>query len=318
MGLASILLENSMSAISPQTEIFSFSQYLSEEEARTVAAPKKWRWMGTCFPRSLTPLKRHRHRRWMLDPTHCHTPPQRELLLVLSGTTVANLKNELYSVPPGTVFLFDHYETHGLELPPGQKDFRHLWLHLPNRNQMSTNIYSVDETGDPNDLAVKIRSDSSVQLIFDAWSACAANPESRLNRALFQSAVTTTFLEILGRPALQPTGEFETHVVDYISTYIESHLNEPLTLSRLSKLAGYNSYSFHRMFKRHKQVTLHRHIMQRRISKARKLLLEGYNVESVSESVGLSSAAVFSRFFKSQAELSPSTWRKENRFEIES
>jgi len=42
------------------------------------------------------------------------------------------------------------------------------------------------------------------------------------------------------------------------------------------------------------------------------------NLENVSESVGLSSATVFSRFFKTQAELSPATWRKENRFEIES
>ena len=301
---------------SSPADLFSFSQYLSTEEKRIVASPEKWRWIASCFPRGQRPLKRHRYRKWLLDPLHCHTPPQRELLLVLSGNTVATLNGELYSARPGTVLLFDHHESHGLDPAPGQRDFRNLWLHLPNRNQMSTNIHSIDRAGVLNDLPLKIQEDAFVHLIFDAWTACADDPQSPLNRTLLRSVLTTAFLEVLGRPAQPPSVEVKQNVVKYIETYIDNHLNEPLTLSRLAKLAGYNPYSFHRIFKRHHQITLHGHIMQRRVAKARKLLQEGYSVESVTEAVGFSSASVFSRFFKSQAELSPSVWRKENRFEI--
>lgn len=256
-------------------------------------------------------------RQWMLDSTHSHTPPQRELFFALSGTTVSMLGKEIYPIKPGTVMLFDHYETHGLDPVPGEHSIRHLWFHLPSRDQMSTNIFSVDSAGAPSDLAMKVRFDPFVQLIYDAWSDCVAQPHSATSRTLCKSVLTTAFLETLGRPARQPAEEIEKNVVDYIVSYIDKHLAEPLTLTRLAKLAGYNPFSFHRIFKQQKKTTLHRFIMLKRVTEARRLLLQGYSVESVAEAVGMSSPAVFSRFFKTQAELSPSSWRKMNKYEIE-
>jgi len=301
----------------PESDPFDFDEYLDEEEKRTLASPHLWKWIGSCFPERVAPFQRHRHRDWLLDPAHCHTPPQRELCFNLNGSTVVSFRNEVYPTRPGTILLFDHYESHGgLELPPFVRSCRFFWIHLPTRNQMSTNIFSVDAAGNPNDLSLKVRSDSFVHLIYDAWTNCVADPHSSLNRTLLQSVLTTAFLEGLGRPSRQPADEVEKSVIAYIETYIDSHLGESLTLNRLAKLAGYNPFSFHRLFKKHQKITLHRFIMERRVTQARKLLLQGMSVESVAESVGLSSSAVFSRFFKTRAELSPSSWRKLNRYEI--
>jgi AraC-like DNA-binding protein len=301
----------------PESDPFDFDEYLSDEEKRVVASPHHWKWIASCFPQQVAPLTRHRHLKWLLDPEHCHTPPQRELFFALSGSTVASFNHKVYPTKPGTIMLFDHYESHGgLELPPFVRSCRFFWIHLPTRNQMSTNIFSVDAAGIPNDLSLKVRSDNFVHLLYDAWTNCVSNPHSVLNRTLLQSVLTTAFLESLGRPSRQPAAEVERSVVGYIETYINTHLSEPLTLNHLARLAGYNPFSFHRLFKKHQKITLHRFIMERRLTQARKLLLQGLSVESVAEAVGLSSSAVFSRFFKTQAELSPSSWRKLNRYEI--
>jgi len=301
----------------PESDPFDFDEHLDDGEKRILGSPHLWKWIGSCFPERVAPITRHRYMKWLLDPAHCHSPPQRELCFTLSGSAVACFKDKVFPTKPGTILLFDHYESHGgLALPPFVRSSRSFWIHLPTRNQMSTNIFSVDASGNPNDLSLKVRSDSFVHLIYDAWTNCAADPQSRLNRTLFQSALTTAFLEALGRPSRQPAAEVEQSVIDYIETYIDTHLGESLTLNHLAKLAGYNPFSFHRLFKKHQKITLHRFIMERRVTQARKLLLQGMSVESVAESVGLSSAAVFSRFFKTRAELSPSSWRKLNRYEI--
>lgn len=296
---------------------FDFGRYLDERERQVIASPHKWKWIGTCLPRRVPPIPKHRKKKWILDPAHCHTPPQRELLFALAGSSLGCLGEEIFPITPGTIVLYDHHEKHGLAPIPGEKSIRHLWLHFATRDQMSTNIFSVDDNGVPGDLGLKVRIDSFVHLVFDAWSNCAHHPGSPLNETLLKSVLTTAFLEALGRPAREPSAEIERKVVDHIESYIQNHLSEPLTLNRLAKLAGYNPFSFHRLFKKHRKITLHRFIMLARITEARRLLIKGYNVESVAESVGLSSAAVFSRFFKSHAELPPSTWRKINRYDIQ-
>lgn len=295
---------------------FDFGRYLDERECRVLAAPSKWKWIGTHLPSKVNPLRIHRKKKWLLDPAHGHAPPHREAFLALAGTTVACLGRNIYPITPGTVILFNHSEFHGLKPIPGENNFRHLWLHFPSREQMSTNIFSVDVHGVSNDLPLKVRTDAFVQLLFDVWSNCAEHPGQVLEEAFLKCVFTTAFLEALGRPAREPVPEIEKEVVASIESYIAKHLSESLTLHCLAKLAGYSPFAFHRIFKRHRGVTLHRHIMLARLHEAQKLLIKGYNVESIAEAVGLSSSAVFSRFFKSHAELTPSSWRTLNRYDI--
>jgi len=281
-----------------------------------LSRPQHWQWLGSCLPEQLQPLQNHPMRDWMLSPGNHHSPPQRELFLALEGTTVYPFKGEVYPIKPGTVCLFDHHEMHGLAPIPGEHSFSHLWLHLPNRNLMSSNLYGVSEAGTLIKVSFRVQSDPFVQLVYDAWSTLAAEPESGIKRFFFQSVLTTAFLELLGRPILEPPKELEKSVVDYIADYIEEHLSEPLTLERLAQFAGYNPHAFHRIFRHHRRITLHRYVIARRITKAQQLLQQGWTLESIAEAVGLSSSAVFSRFFKKWVKLSPSRWREKNRYEI--
>ncbi len=309
-------IPSTMPKASPSFSGFDFRQHLSEAECAVLANPQRWEWIATCLPPLPKPLESHPQQPFIFNPETNHAPPQRELFLQLSGESVTRLGDTIYRLRPGSIQLCNHYEMHGLDPIPGEHSLRQLWLHLLTREQMSSNLFSVNAESTPSDMSLRVQSDPFVQLLYDAWSACEADPSDLLLRTFLQTTITTALMEVVGRPLLIPTVELEKSVIDYITAYIEEHLGEPLTLTRLSKLAGYSPHAFHRLFKRHRQITLHRYIVARRITKGRQLLQQGRTVESIAEEIGLSSAAVFSRFFKAHLDYSPSQWRELNRYEI--
>jgi AraC family transcriptional regulator len=57
--------------------------------------------------------------------------------------------------------------------------------------------------------------------------------------------------------------------------YIEAHLDEDLSLAELAVVAGFSVSHFKSLFKQAVGVPVHRHVLERRIERARTLVLEG-------------------------------------------
>jgi AraC family transcriptional regulator len=60
-----------------------------------------------------------------------------------------------------------------------------------------------------------------------------------------------------------------------VTEYIEAHLDRGLSLERLAKVAGLSSSHLKTLFKRSTGLPLHRYVVQRRLERARRLLLQG-------------------------------------------
>ena len=93
--------------------------------------------------------------------------------------------------------------------------------------------------------------------------------------------------------------------------YMEEHLDEPLTISALSRRACLSATTFKAGFRRLYGLPVHAWLRQRRMERAAELLRSSsLSVLGVAQSVGYSSASQFTAAFRRQYGVTPAQYRK--------
>lgn len=99
-----------------------------------------------------------------------------------------------------------------------------------------------------------------------------------------------------------------------VLTYIDSHLDQPVTLAELAAIVHLHPHYFSNLFKKIMHVPPLTYVVQRRIEKAQHLLwLTDEPVKSVAWQVGYEDEFYFSRVFKKTTGVSPSRYREQRR-----
>jgi AraC-like DNA-binding protein len=97
----------------------------------------------------------------------------------------------------------------------------------------------------------------------------------------------------------------------YVIEYVETHLEEQITVEKLSKLACMSESNFYKAFKREFGITPVEYILKQRISLSKKLLTNmKLSITDVCYKAGFNSLSYFSVLFKKYADQSPSEFRK--------
>ncbi len=96
-----------------------------------------------------------------------------------------------------------------------------------------------------------------------------------------------------------------------ISSYIEEHFAEDISLHTLAEIAGLSPFHFSRAFKESFGVPPHRHHVITRIERAKALLAKpGTSVTEAGLRTGFSETSAFSATFRKIALQSPSQYRR--------
>ena len=92
--------------------------------------------------------------------------------------------------------------------------------------------------------------------------------------------------------------------------YIKAHFGEMLTNKQLSERTGYHEYYLNRLFLRQTGTSIHKYILNTRISEAKKMLLNtDYPLAKIAEAVGFGSNTHFSSYFRQSVGISPLEYR---------
>ncbi|GJD48447.1 HTH-type transcriptional activator RhaR [Methylobacterium crusticola] len=95
-----------------------------------------------------------------------------------------------------------------------------------------------------------------------------------------------------------------------IAALIEARLAEALTLEMLADEAGLSTFHFAKMFKASFGLAPHRYVTERRIARAKDLLLERRaSLAAIALSCGFASQSHFTRRFAQATGLTPAAWR---------
>ncbi len=99
--------------------------------------------------------------------------------------------------------------------------------------------------------------------------------------------------------------------INDVQDYIETNINNNLTLEELSSVSGFSKFHFHRIFKSIVNETLYNYINRIRLEKAVSFLLhnEDMSITEAAYKFGFSDSAVFARSFKKYFGMSASEYR---------
>lgn len=106
------------------------------------------------------------------------------------------------------------------------------------------------------------------------------------------------------------TGGLAPVALRNVLEYIEAHLGEPLLLCDLAAQVSLSEYHFARMFRQSMGVAPHQFVMQRRMARAKALLLNSNrSLTDIALACGFNSASHFSNRFKAVKGITPSQLR---------
>lgn len=97
-------------------------------------------------------------------------------------------------------------------------------------------------------------------------------------------------------------------------SYINEHLDTPISLDALSRVSGYHPRYIIRLFQKHTGISPHQYIMKLRLAKSAGLLRAGYSVGESAAMAGYESAAGFARAFRAQYGVTPGDYAKQSSF----
>ncbi len=99
-------------------------------------------------------------------------------------------------------------------------------------------------------------------------------------------------------------------VINQIKFYIDSHYNEPITLSKLASMVHYNPCYLNTLFKKYTGIPINRYLTEVRLSKAEELLSQAnLEIKQIAYRVGFRDPLYFSRIFSRHRGLPPSKFR---------
>ncbi|PEJ67048.1 AraC family transcriptional regulator [Bacillus wiedmannii] len=99
-----------------------------------------------------------------------------------------------------------------------------------------------------------------------------------------------------------------------VQDYIESHIDDSLSIEELADVAGFSKFHFHRIFKGIVEEPLSRYVNRLKLERATNLLTYRLDmtITHIAYHFGFTDSAVFSRTFKSHYGISPSQYRNDN------
>ncbi|WP_033563294.1 substrate-binding domain-containing protein [Sphingobacterium sp. SYP-B4668] len=97
-----------------------------------------------------------------------------------------------------------------------------------------------------------------------------------------------------------------------LSAVVETRLSDAkLSVEDISTELNMSRVQLYRKVKALLQCSVNEYLLQRRLKKAKHLIIEGLNINEIAEKVGFSSSAYFTSAFKKHCGMTPSTFKKE-------
>jgi AraC-like DNA-binding protein len=253
------------------------------------------------------------HQVWRPKSNSGAVPDAIKLLLQVSGRCRVEQQGRTVELRPGSWCLYDSWRPYGII---NFGDIEQVVIQIPRDQIIDRGFARLAEPflADPDRSAMAqiaasfIRSYTDPALAPDAGDAFLAETTIGFVRHLLHSDVSQR------RSAQNPSSSLRARIRHYIS----AHLGNPdLSIDRIASAMGCSKRYLHQVFAA-ENLTIERYIWQMRIDQCRGALVDRKqsqkSVSAIAFEWGFNSSAHFSRLFKSQVGVAPSSFRRNRGF----
>lgn len=225
------------------------------------------------------------------------------------GQTVYTTETEHYELKHPSIIMTRPQEVHRYTFDK-DRSTRHMFIHFHPNAPMLQREYTLLHAHHP---VITLDDQSIIPQLFSHIFTCFHHKPGRWRaRAQFmfltiieelEVLLTTESSRIMSNP-LPPQ-------IYTVMQYIDQHLSENLTISRLAQSLDWSHEHFTRTFTQHIGVTPKGWINKRRIERASQLLLQSTSpIKEISKAVGYQDEYYFYRLFRKLMGMTPSNYRK--------
>lgn len=239
-----------------------------------------------------------------------------KILICISGNVTYNIEGRAYRLKPYDIVLVNRYDIHKPQVEAGD-DYERVIFYISKE-------YLDKHTGEGYDLShpfllAKERHTDVLRFpvitntrLMETVGAIEENAKNEAYAGkLYANVLFMEFMILLCRACVEHKDCF-SHSVTYnqkmidILQYINSHLEEELSVESIAEHFYISRFHMMRQFKEETGYTIHRYITEKRVLKARNMMLAGVPATKACYACGFQDYSTFSRAFKRRMAKRPS------------
>jgi len=239
-----------------------------------------------------------------------------ELQIHFSDTGSLKIESKKYDLHAGDFAFINIFEPHAFL--PIDNTYEHLFITLEpsfllavcsNKSNL-LNLWSQKNKFHPvfhlDDAAFK-----TITVIIDELKQTKlSHGQDLLERALIHKILANLYNFFFDGEHIMAMESQHVDIIAKLIRFIASHLNEDLSLERLSAEVDLSTFHICRIFKKYAGNSITKYIITNRIEKAKCLLRENTSLEKISKETGFNNYPHFFKTFKKLTGYSPMDYRK--------
>lgn len=237
-----------------------------------------------------------------------------ECYLFLSGDVTYLIEGKSYQLKPGDIVLINSKELHQANVNQEDSTYERyvLWINPTFLRQLSnatTDLTRCFESPErKNVLRVDFEWQQNIRMLMNKLILMERFQGS--GRELLYRSYITELMVYVNQLTFNENDRLDVDVkknnlIDSIMDYINSHLEEDITIDALSEHTYLSKFHLSREFKKHTGTTLHRYILQKKLIAAKELILTDIPITQVYEQCGFGDYSNFFRAFKNEYGMTP-------------
>lgn len=237
-----------------------------------------------------------------------------ECYLLLSGALRYQIESASFSIQPGDLLLISPNQLHRPLFTQTDEPYERLvlWLSRSFVERLSTPETDLAACFSAQRLSAnRLSAEQHEAITRQFFNLLNATSSEQFGRDVLCNSLVTSLLVTLNRAlagrerALPRTDIRVSMLVKTISSYLDAHLAESISLDELSRTVFLSKYYLERVFRRETGVSIYQMLLQKRMIRARDLMREGHSLTLVAQQCGFSEYSGFYKAFKNEYGISP-------------
>jgi AraC-like DNA-binding protein len=242
-----------------------------------------------------------------------------ECFLFISGDVTYLIEGKTYYLKPGDIILINSNELHQAVIESKEVVYERivLWMnksYLQKLSSSETDLTLCFESKDKkNVLRTDFETQKNIRLILN--KIIGLQQYKGIGYDLLYNSYITELLVYVNNIAFSEEVRLnvdikKSNLIDSVIDYINSHLEEDITVDEISEYFYLSKFHLSREFKKHTGTTIHRYIVQKKLIQAKELILEQMPVIDVYKHCGFGDYSNFFRAFKNEYGVTPKQFYK--------